>query len=133
VSGSPPGGGVVVVIVSYSVTRTTPGIGSSTTSTTVSSTTGLAGAFLGVFLIARFVVFFADFLTDRFFGAARFAAFLRPGLALAFPRFAAFLRAATRFFALAMAISREMFRRQANLAASQPSMSLSFGNSPRYS
>lgn len=78
----------------------------------VPSTTGVIGAFLGVFLGdflgAFFAVFFAAVFAGRFFGAARFAAFLRKGLALAFPRFEAFLRVATRFFALAMAISREM-------------------------
>jgi CspA family cold shock protein len=53
------------------------------------------------------------------FGFVRFATFLRAGLALALPRFELFLRDATRFFALAMAVSCEVCRRQANLGASQ--------------
>ena len=44
---------------------------------------------------------------------ARFAAFLRAGLALVLPRFELFLRVATRFFALAMSVSCEVCRRQA--------------------
>jgi hypothetical protein len=51
-------------------------------------------------------------------GVVRFAAALRVGLALALPRFELFLRVATRFFALAMAVSCEVCRRQANLGAS---------------
>jgi hypothetical protein len=39
--------------------------------------------------------------------------FLRACLALALPRLELFLRVATRFFALAMAVSREVCRRQA--------------------
>jgi hypothetical protein len=58
-------------------------------------------------------------LDFAFFGVARFAALLRPGLALALPRFELFFRVATRFFALAMAASCELYRRQANLGASQ--------------
>jgi hypothetical protein len=46
-------------------------------------------------------------LDFAFFGVACFAAILRAGLALALPRFELFLRAATRFFALAMSISPE--------------------------
>jgi len=42
------------------------------------------------------------------FGVARLAVFLPAGLALALPRFELFLRAATRFFALAMAASCEI-------------------------
>ena len=42
VPGPAPGLGVIVLIVSYSVTRTTPGIGSSITSMIVSSMTGAA-------------------------------------------------------------------------------------------
>jgi hypothetical protein len=53
------------------------------------------------------------------FGVVRFAAVLRAGLGLALPRFELFLRVATRFFALAMAASCEVCRRQANLGASQ--------------
>ena len=98
VSGPAPSLGVVVLIVSYSVTRTTPGIGSSITSMIVSSTTGTSC--LGVFLNA----FFAMAFGGRFFGVARFVGFLRACLARTFPRFAAFLRVATRFFALAMAV-----------------------------
>jgi hypothetical protein len=41
-------------------------------------------------------------------------AFLRAGLALAWPRFELFLRVATRFFALAMIVPREICRRQAD-------------------
>jgi hypothetical protein len=51
---------------------------------------------------------------------------LREGLALAFPRFEAFLRVATRFFALAMAVSCKVCRR----AMTQPT--LSFNNWPRH-
>jgi hypothetical protein len=93
---------VVVLIVSYSVTRTTPGIGSSTTSMIVSSITGTLclGALLGAIFAAVF--------GTRFFGVARFDAFLRAGLALAFPRFEAFLRVARRFLALAMAVPCEV-------------------------
>jgi hypothetical protein len=54
-----------------------------------------------------------------FWGVVRFAAFMRAGLALALPRFELFLRVATRFFALAMAVPCEVCRRQANLEASQ--------------
>jgi len=60
---------------------------------------------LGAFLDA---IFFTGF-GGRFFGIARFAAFLRAGLALVFPRFDAFLRVAIRFFALAMAVSCEVY------------------------
>jgi len=102
VSGPAPGLGVVVLIVSYSVTRTTPGTGSSTTSMIVSSITGTP--FLGAFLGAIFAAVFAA----RFFGVARFDAFLRAGLVLAFPRFEAFLRVARRFLALAMAVPCEV-------------------------
>ena len=94
-------------------------------------TTTFLGAFLGAFLAAVFGGRF--FLTAGFgaplparrtldfacFGVVRFAAFLRAGLALALPRFELFLRVATRFFALAMAVSCEVCRRQANLGASQ--------------
>jgi hypothetical protein len=99
VSGLPPPLGVVVLIVSYSVTRTTPGTGSSTTSMIVSSITGMfcLGAFLGV-------TFFPAVFGARFFDVARFDDLLRASPALAFPRFEAFLRVARRFFALAMAI-----------------------------
>jgi len=79
----------------------------------VSSMTGAPrlGAFLGAI--------FATVFGGRFFGVARFAAFLRAGLALAFPRFEAFLRVATRFFALAMAVSCEVCRRRPNFEAIQ--------------
>jgi hypothetical protein len=72
----------------------------------VSSTTGTPclGTFLGAIFAAGF--------RDRFFGVARFATFLRAGLALAF-RFEVFLRATIRFFALAMAVSCEICRRHA--------------------
>jgi len=44
------------------------------------------------------------------FGFVRFAVFLRAGLALALPRLELFLRVATRFFALAIAVSCEVCR-----------------------
>jgi hypothetical protein len=44
---------------------------------------------------------------------------LRVGLALALPRFELFLRVATRFFALAIAVSGEVRCRQADLEATQ--------------
>jgi hypothetical protein len=50
-------------------------------------------------------------LDFAFFGVACFAAILRAGLALGLPRFEPFLRAATRFFALAMAISLKAYGR----------------------
>lgn len=101
----PPRLGVVILTVSYSVTRTTPGTGSSTTSMIVSSMTGTLclPTFLGAF--------FAEVFRGRFFGVARFATFLREDLALAFPRFEAFLRVVMRFFALAMAVSCKDYRR----------------------
>jgi hypothetical protein len=126
--------GVAVRIVSYSVTTITPGTGSSITSMIVSSTgtsTTCLGAFLGAFLAAVFggrcflATGFGPPLPARRtldfarFGVVRFAAFLRAGLALALPRFELFLRVATRFFALAMAVSCEVCRRQANLEASE--------------
>ena len=126
--------GVAVRIVSYSVTTTTPGAGSSITSMIVSSTgtsTTCLGAFLGAFLAAIFdgrcflAMGFAAPLTARrtldfaFFGVVRFVAFLRAGLALALPRFELFLRVATRFFALAMIVPCEICRRQADLESSQ--------------
>jgi hypothetical protein len=88
--------GVAVRIVSYSVTTTTPGTGSSITSMIVSSTgtsTTCLGAFLGAFLAAIFdgrcflAMGFAAPLTARwtldlaFFGVVPFAAFLRAGSA----------------------------------------------------
>jgi hypothetical protein len=112
--------GVAVRIVSYSVTTTTPGTGSSITSMIVSLTgtsTACLGVLLGAFLAALFDCrcLFAAPLTLDFacFGVMRFAAFLRAGLVLALPRLELFLRVATRFFALAMAVSREVCRRQA--------------------
>jgi hypothetical protein len=76
----------------------------------------MTGAFrLGAFLDAIFATVFGG----RFFGVARFAALLRAGLALAFPRFEAFLRVATRFFALAMAVSCEVCRRRTDFEAIQ--------------
>jgi hypothetical protein len=96
-------------------------------------TTTCLGVFLGAFLAAVFGGRF--FLTPGFgaplparrtldfasFGVARFAALLRPGLALALPRFELFLRVATRFFALAMAALCEVcagqpISKQANYA-----------------
>ena len=101
--------GVAARIVSYSVTRTTPGTGSSITSMIVSSTgtTTCLGAFLGAFLAAVFSGRFfltAGFglplparltLDFAFFAVVRFGAVLRAGLALALPRFELFLRVAT--------------------------------------
>jgi hypothetical protein len=90
--------GVAVRIVSYSVTTTTLGAGSSITSMIVSTagaSTTCLGAFLGAFLAAIFDgrcflgMGFAAPLTARrtldfaFFGVVRFAAFLRAGLPLA--------------------------------------------------
>jgi hypothetical protein len=49
---------------------------------------------------------------------------LRAGLTLALRRFELFLRVATRFFALAMAVPSESMRRQANLEASQLMLTL---------
>ena len=72
----PPRLGVVVVIVSYSVIRTTPGTGSSITSMIVSSTT--AAFCLGGF----FGAIFATVFRGRLFGVPRFAAFLREGWSL---------------------------------------------------
>jgi hypothetical protein len=102
--------GVAVRIVSYSVTTTTPGTGTSTT---------CLGDFLGAFLAAIFdgrcflAMGFAAPLTARwtldfgFFGVVLFATFLRAGSALGLPRFEFFLRVATRFFALAMIVPCE--------------------------
>ena len=89
-------------------------------SSTGTSTTCL-GVFLGAFLAAIFdgrfffAVGFAAPLTLDFacFGFVRFAVFLRAGLALALPRLELFLRVATRFFALAIAVSCEAAARQA--------------------
>ena len=75
------------------------------TSMIVSSMTGTT------FCLATFLgAFFAEVFRGRFFGVARFATFLREDLALAFPRFEAFLRVATRFFALAMAVPCKICR-----------------------
>jgi hypothetical protein len=46
-------------------------------------------------------------LQSPLFCVARFDAFLRAGLLLAFPRFEVFLRVARRFLALAMAVPLE--------------------------
>jgi hypothetical protein len=69
------------------------------------------GAFLNAFLGAFLGAIFATVFGGRFFGVARFTAFLRAGLALVFPRFEAFLRVTIRFFGLAMAVSCEVCRR----------------------
>lgn len=86
----------------------------------MSSTTGISTAFLGALLAAVFDGRFflaVDFreppracltLDFTFFGAVRFAPYLRAGLALALPRFGLFLRVAAPFRALAMVISREV-------------------------
>ncbi len=55
--------------------------------------------------------FFAEVFRGRFFSVPRFATFLREDLALAFPRFEAFLRVVTRFVALAMAVSCKDYHR----------------------
>src|ERR1700728_3220773 len=106
---SESGLGIGVVIVSYSVTRMTPGTGSSITSTIVSSTIGCRclGVSFGACFNAFFDVTLAAGLRDFFLGAARLTAFLRPGLAF-LPFTAFFLRVALRFFALAMAVSCEV-------------------------
>jgi hypothetical protein len=96
-----------------SVSPPTPGAGFSMTSMTVVSTGICATCLLPAVSSGRFFSaagFFALMPARRaldfaFFGVARFAANLRAGLALTLPRFELFLRAATRFFALAMAIS----------------------------
>jgi hypothetical protein len=51
-------------------------------------------------------------LDFTFFSVTCLAANLRAGLALALPRFQLFLRSATRFFALATALSCKECRRQ---------------------
>jgi hypothetical protein len=79
----------------------------------VSSMTGTPC--LGAFLGAIFVRVFGG----RFFGVARLDAFLRAGLALAFPRFEAFLRVA-RFFALAMTVPCEVCPGELILKQSNP-------------
>src|ERR1700683_13636 len=98
--------GVVNRTDSYSVTRTTPGTGSSITSMIVSSTIGaffgaiFAGSFGGLFFLAidfRTRVPVCRTLDFAFFGLICLAAFL----ALTLPRFELFLLVARRFFALA--------------------------------
>ena len=91
--------------------------------------TGASTTCLGAFLAAVVggLVFLAVCLVTlllarraldfTFLGAARVAAFLRARLARALLRFKCFLRVAIRFFALAMFISRDVSRRQANLEA----------------
>ena len=116
--------GVPIRTDSYSVTTTVPGTGSSITSIIVSSTgtsTTRLSAFLAAvfgdcfFLVADFgVVLPARSLDFAFLDVVCFAAFLRAGLALALPRFELFLRAATRFFALAIAVPCEVCYPQAN-------------------
>jgi hypothetical protein len=89
--------------------------------------TACLGALLATIFEGRFFLAadFAALLPARrtldfaLLGAARFATFLRAGLALALPRFEVFLRVATRFFALAMAISCEACRRHANPKTSE--------------
>ena len=109
-----------------SVWPPTPGAGLSMTSMTVVSTGICATCVLPAVSGGRFFSaagFFALMPARRtvdfaFFGVARFAANLRAGLALTLPRFELFLRAATRFFALAMAISCKACRRQGHLNTS---------------
>ncbi|MGB8042519.1 MAG: hypothetical protein WCF66_06120, partial [Pseudolabrys sp.] len=84
------------------------------------SSTGTSAACLGVLLGAFLAAIFdCRCLLDMGFAApltldfARFGVmrFFRACLALALPRLELFLRVATRFFALAMAVSREVCRR----------------------
>jgi hypothetical protein len=93
--------------------------------------TGTSATCLGAFLAAIFdgcfllALGFGALLPTRrtfdfaLFGVERFAAFLRAGLALVLPRFQLFLRAATPFFDLAIAISCEVCRRKANFDVSE--------------
>src|SRR6266404_8024825 len=86
-------------------------VGSSMTSITLVSTGISVTCLLSAVSGGRF--FFALMPARRtldfaFFGVTCFAANLRAGLAFAVLRFKLFLRAATRFFALAMAISCNM-------------------------
>src|SRR5258708_25173223 len=119
-----------------SVSPPTPGAGFSMTSVTVVSTgiwaTCLLPAVSGgrFFSVAGFFVLMSArrALDFAFFGVARSAANLRAGLVLTLPRFELFLRAATRFFALAMAISCKACRRQGHLNTS----ALCFLNSKRF-
>ena len=95
---------------SRSVTATTPVAGSSTMAvpTGIFDTCLLSVVPDGRFFLAAgfFALTPARWTLDfAFFGVACFAAILRASLALALPRFDLFLRAATRFFAWAMAIS----------------------------
>src|SRR5262249_29202530 len=127
-SGSPPGKiEVAVPTDSYSVTATTPGTGSSMASMIVVLTGTFATCLLSAVSGGRFFLA-ADFfalmparwtLDFAFFGVACFAAILRAGLVLALPRFKLFLRAATRFFALPMAISCKACRRHGHLNTSE--------------
>jgi len=123
-SGSPPGKMEVAVGTdSYCVTATTLGTGSSMASMIVVSTGAFATCLLCAVSGGRFFMatgFFALLpvrwtLDFAFFGVACFAAIPRVRLALALSRFELFLRAATRFFVLAMAISCKAFRRLGNL------------------
>jgi hypothetical protein len=101
----------VICTDSCSETATTPGAGSSITlfvatgvvPTCLVSTDRSACFFLGAgFLVLIPARWALDFTSFR---VACFATILRAGLAFALPRFELFLRAATRFFALAMSIS----------------------------
>jgi len=77
-------------------------------STGIAATCTVSTVFGGYFLLAADLFALVPMRCTwdfAFFGVARFAAILRAGLVLALPRFDLFLRAATRFFALAMAIS----------------------------
>jgi hypothetical protein len=91
------------------------GTGSSITSM-IAVSTGTSATCLGAFL--------APVCGGRFFLAGGFVALIPARRTLDFAvfgaaRFAALLRAATRFFALVMAISCEVCLRQANLDASE--------------
>ena len=100
--------GVAVRTDAYSASTVMSRVGSSIGSMILLST-GASNARVGAFLAADFgrgfflgALIFARTLDLDFLGAARFVAFLRAGLALALPRFELFLRAVTRFVALAM-------------------------------
>jgi hypothetical protein len=123
---------------SYSVATTAPGAGCSMTSIIVVLTGIFVACLLSAvsggpffFLATGFVALMPArrILDFTFFGVACFAAILRAGLALALPRFELFLCAATRFFALAMAISLEACGRHGHLNASH--VALSPSDSPR--
>jgi len=118
-SGSTPGETEVAISTdSYPVIATTPVARCSITSmgavsTGIASTCVVSTIFGGFFLLTAGFFALAPprcTLDYAFFSVACFAAILCAGFAFALPRFELFLRAATRFFALAMAISFEACR-----------------------